>query len=414
MIKQLLLFYFFINGGFLFAQLDFAKNIIADLSSEEFHGRGYVNVGDTRAADYIANLYEKLGAQKLGSSYFQDFTFGVNTFPDTVRITVDGKDLITGVDYIVDPATPSINKSYELVYCPPSGWNTVPKLHVGRNDVCFVFDAGKTKDKDSLKLMASYMRQANTIAPVIRIQDTKLTWSVATELRDRALIEVLRDRWDTTAKRIHLNIHASFKAKHTARNVVGLIPGKNKKKFVVVTAHYDHLGRMGSSTYFPGANDNAAGTAQLLNLMKFYSQNQPKYSIVFIAFAAEEAGLIGSKYFVGNPLIDLKKIRFLINLDIMGTGEEGITVVNATKHKKEFGLLQKINDDKKYLVQVKARGEAANSDHYWFTQMGVPAFFMYTMGGSKAYHDVNDKIENLSFSEFEDIASLLRDFIQRL
>ncbi len=77
--------------------------------------------------------------------------------------------------------------------------------------------------------------------------------------------------------------------------------------FLVFSAHYDHLGQMGKDIYFPGANDNASGTSMLLNLAKYYSQNRPKYSVLFIAFGGEEAGLIGSEYYVKNPLVPLSK-----------------------------------------------------------------------------------------------------------
>jgi len=84
-----------------------------------------------------------------------------------------------------------------------------------------------------------------------------------------------------------------------------------------------------------------------------------------IAFGAEEAGLVGSKHFVEHPLFDLKQIRFLLNTDIMGSGEEGITVVNATLFKPEFEKLIELNEEGNYLPQIKSRGPAANSDHYF-------------------------------------------------
>jgi Zn-dependent M28 family amino/carboxypeptidase len=87
---------------------------------------------------------------------------------------------------------------------------------------------------------------------------------------------------------------------------------------------------MGEDTYFPGANDNASGISLLMNLAKYYAANPQEYSIGFICFAGEEAGLVGSHYFTENPLVSLKKVRFLLNTDLAGTGEEGITVVNVT------------------------------------------------------------------------------------
>jgi hypothetical protein len=94
----------------------------------------------------------------------------------------------------------------------------------------------------------------------------------------------------------------------------------------------------------------------------------------------------------------------------MGSGEEGITVVNATLHPEKFATLNQLNAQGQYLKTIKSRGPAANSDHYWFTQKNVPAFFIYTMGENKHYHDVFDTYEALSFSTFNALKQLLIQF----
>lgn len=167
-------------------------------------------------------------------------------------------------------------------------------------------------------------------------------------------------------------------------------------------------------TYFPGANDNASGTAMLISMADYFVENTSEYNIVFIAFAGEEAGLVGSEYFVKNKSMNFSKIKFLINLDIMGSGEEGITAVNGRIHESEFNQLKAINDEKQYLSQVKSRGETANSDHYHFHVKGVPSFFIYTMGPNKNYHDVYDTYEELSFSAYDNIVKLIVDFVEGL
>ena len=165
-------------------------------------------------------------------------------------------------------------------------------------------------------------------------------------------------------------------------NVVGYIKGSlYPDSFIVYTAHYDHLGQMGKDVYFPGANDNASGVSMLLNLASYYEKKRKsteKCSIAFIAFAGEEAGLIGSKYFTEHLLIPLGNMKFLINLDLLGTGNEGMMVVNATEFPRQFALLNGINKKKKYLRKIGERGKARNSDHYWFTEKGVPSFFSFT------------------------------------
>ena len=152
----------------------------------------------------------------------------------------------------------------------------------------------------------------------------------------------------------------------------------------------------------------------LLNLAKQYQFNKPKHNTVFIAFGGEEIGLVGAKHFVENPLFDLGKVKFLINFDISGTGDDGIQVVNGSVYREEFDRLSQINNDQQLLKQVKIRGEACNSDHCIFHMKQVPCFFIYTLGGIQAYHDIYDKAETLPLTEFEDYFELMARFIDDL
>ena len=153
----------------------------------------------------------------------------------------------------------------------------------------------------------------------------------------------------------------------------------------------------------------------LLNLAYHYTHKEPpKKTMVFIAFGGEEAGLLGSKFFVENPIAPLSKINFVMNMDLMGTGDDGAMVVNAKIFPNYFQLLEKINSENDYLLELKQRGKAANSDHYWFSENGIPAFFIYTLGGIKAYHDVEDVAKTLPLTDFEDCFRLIRDFVDEL
>ena len=89
-------------------------------------------------------------------------------------------------------------------------------------------------------------------------------------------------------------------------------------------------------------------------------------------------------------------------------------VVNGAIHEKEFSLLNKINAEEHLVKEIKKRGKAANSDHYWFSENGVPCFFMYTMGGIKAYHDVYDKESTLPLTAYKQVFTLLTEFVKTL
>jgi len=245
--------------------------------------------------------------------------------------------------------------------------------------------------------------------------EDKLTWSVEQQVADYTILQIDKKKIIELPVSYKVNIENKFISSFKTANVCGMVKGTAKPdSFIFITAHYDHLGGMGKDTYFPGANDNASGVTLLLSLAKYYAVHPAKYSIGFILFAGEEAGLVGSKYYTENPLVPLKNIKFLTNTDLAGTGDEGITVVNATEFPNEFVLMNKINDENKYLIKINARGKAANSDHYFFTEKGVPAFFFYTLGGIKAYHDVFDKASTLPLNEQDDLDSLLIKFNEAL
>jgi hypothetical protein len=412
---RLFVFIFFLSASFsLQAQSEYAKKIIADLASPQMHGRGYVMGGDSLAAAYIGAEMDRLGARTFFDQRFQEFSFFVNTFPDTVFMQMDGKALVPGKDFVVDPDCPSVKRSYKVVYCSSRQWHK-SKQYRNDQESLIVLDAGGIKNADSLKMFRALVADVNKTNAVMVVQSQKFTWSVGREQSNKPRFEIMASALDTNARSIQIHVNAKMKARHLTRNVIGWIPAKKKSsKYIVVTAHYDHLGQMGSDACFYGANDNASGVAQMLTLMKYYSENPGKYNMVFIAFAGEEAGLLGSEFYVQHPFFPLKQIRFLFNLDLQGTGEEGATIVNATVFKKEFALLEAINAKEKYLTQIKQRGEAANSDHYYFTKAGVPSFFMYTMGGSKAYHDINDKPEAISMYAFDKVTTLLISFFGKL
>ena len=214
-----------------------------------------------------------------------------------------------------------------------------------------------------------------------------------------------------------LQLDAQLRHDYLTQNLAAIIRGHTQPdSFLVISAHYDHLGTMGKRAYFPGANDNASGVALLLELAAYYArpENQPACSVVFLLFGAEEAGLVGSRYFVAHPLVPLPRIKFLVNLDLLGTGEDGATVVNGKVYGPAYQRLTALNDAHHYLPRLTARGRAANSDHFPFSEAGVPAFFLYTRGGSQAYHDVNDRPAALSLAGFAGAFGLVRDFLAGL
>lgn len=360
-------------------ELAFGRKIVDTLTSPYFWGRGYTNDGMKKAADFIAAQFDSYGLEPLdGKNYFQKFSYPVNTFPGNMQLSINGKELTPGKDFIVSPAARGVKGSGDLMQA------------------------------DSI----DFVNQKKMLQIVLK---DKLTWSVEDAADDFTMIDVDKKSVKGLPNEFNVNIENKVLKDFRTANVCAMIKGTIKPdSFIFITAHYDHLGGMGRDTYFPGANDNASGISLLLNLAHYYAKNPQPYTIAFVCFAGEEAGLKGSKYFTENPLVPLKNIRFLINTDLAGTGEEGITVVNASEFPKEFAMMNSVNDQYQLLVKINPRGKAANSDHYFFTEKGVPAFFFYTLGGITAYHDVFDKAATLPMAEHEDLFKLVVHFNNRL
>ncbi len=444
MLKKLICFLFIVSFcAPLFSQVEYGRNIVKTLCDSSFHGRGYVNGGDKIAAKFIASEFAKLGVkpykskQNKSKEYCQKFIMSVNSFPKEVSCIVNGQKLITGIDFIVHAGSASIHSSLTPLLLQKKDFDDLEKfpiyikskMETGKYNA-FTLDF-EGISKDSLKIVKGIANELNTLLPVIELTDEKFTWTVDQQQLPNAYIYLQKNKYprndlgveitngsgndNANETEIVLNIDALAIEYYSSQNVIAYIKSKKKsKKTVVFTAHYDHLGRMGADTYFPGGNDNASGTAMLLSMAKYFTENPPDFNVLFIAFAGEEAGLLGSKFYTENPTFPLEKMTFLFNLDIMGSGEDGVTIVNATLFEKQFELLQEINKEENLLTVIKSRGPAANSDHYFFTEKGVPAFFMYTSGPNRHYHDVGDTYENLSFSEFADIQKLLVEFAKRL
>lgn len=402
-----------------FSQVEDVKRVVRQLCLPDFHGRGYVNGGDSIAAEYIAGEFQKMGLHSLTPDYFQHFSFPVNTFPGRADFYLEEKKLVVGKDIIVDPASPSYEGTLKYNILQPSDILNADKViqELQRaitgetiNSIALDF---RNVHPDTFKIIREFKYELAQFVPVILIANEKFTWSVSDQQLTNPIFEIQSEIADETP--IKAKLDAVLKKEHQAKNVIGYLPAAKKtKQTIVFTAHYDHLGRLGQDTYFPGANDNASGTAMLIALANHFRRNKINYNILFIAFAGEEIGLLGSKYYVENPIKPIKDISFLLNLDIFGSGEEGITVVNGSVFVEHFDLLTDINEEKQLLTQIKARGYASNSDHYWFTDAGVPSFFIYTMGPNKHYHDTSDTYENLSFAEVNDLTILLSTFIERV
>jgi hypothetical protein len=407
-----------------FAQdLKYARQVVNKLSAPAFKGRGYEQNGALLASSYIAGEFRKSGLSPLNNgSYFQEFKIPVNTFPGKMNVRLNDQLLTPAADYLIDASSPPVHGNYPVHLVLPQDLKNPEKINSlltqAQNAFLGIDLRGASADKSEKQAIQGIIEQLQAgensgIKGLILFTTEKLTW---TTLSFQTKVPVLtinkKDLDPVRVQTIQVDIDAEFIPAFTTRNVAGMVKGSsNSDSTIVISAHYDHLGMMGEKVYFPGANDNASGTAMMLSLARYYAKHPPKYNTVFLAFSGEEIGLLGSKAFVEQPLIPLKQIRFLLNLDLAGTGEEGIKVVNGSIFKTQFDTLKALNDRYKLLPKIDIRGEACNSDHCRFYALGVPCFFMYTQGGIQAYHDIQDRPETLPLTAFEPYFQLITRFL---
>jgi aminopeptidase YwaD len=401
----------------------YARDVISHLCNQKMHGRGFVQHGDLKAANYIRNEFLANGILPFKTGFFQSFPIGINTFPGVMKVALNKMVLVPGRDFIVDPSSPGLIGSFIPVYLNASDvlrgksdtlWNKAG------NKVIIVDARDLATEKAEVKRLWDEWKNSQQfenpykIKALIEVTDEKLVFGAATQIGLIPIIIMKGSACHFPVASLDIQIKNKYLKEYKTQNVVGYIRGMTcPDSFLVYTAHYDHLGMMGKGTFFPGANDNASGTSMILGLSRYFSRHPQRYSVVFIGFTGEEAGLLGSGFFADHPLFNLSNIKFLVNLDLVGTGVDGITVVNASEFPDQFEMLSHLNETGRFPVNIKMRGKACNSDHCPFYTKGVPCFFIYTLGGIAAYHNLDDRPETLPLTAFESLSKLLIAFGER-
>jgi len=213
-------------------------------------------------------------------------------------------------------------------------------------------------------------------------------------------LEKLGDSYFQSFKYNGNNDHGEAK-KGLAYNVLGLIRGtKKSNKFIVVGAHYDHLGIHGKKIY-NGADDNASGTAALFSIANYFKNNPPKNSIIIAAWDGEEIGLLGSKYYVNHPIILQKDILCNINMDMIGRNRQNELYVTGTRHSKVLrdSVVSKLYSNKIKLLTGHDGDDREDdwtysSDHGSFHQKGIP-FLYFGVEDHQDYHRASDTFEKI-------------------
>ncbi|MDY0015417.1 MAG: M28 family peptidase [Bacteroidales bacterium] len=403
----------------------FFRETIATLASPEFHGRGYAFKGDSIAADYIADKFKKFNLEKWTSDYCQPFNINMNVFEGDALVYFGEKF-----------PKPELFENYQIMAysCPMHGsfkvkpikaediFNNKVKTFTPDNNTFLYIDISLLDTKDSLqlkiynKVMETTFLNTLGVRGYILVSKNLLSWRLALgQIKaNHITINITKECLPKKPKNIFINLDSRYIQNYQTQNVCGYVKGKTyPDSFFVFVAHYDHLGHFGKDYIFYGANDNASGTAFIMDLARHYSklENQPDYSIAFLAVTAEEIGLLGSMYYVENRLFPIFNIKTVINFDMVGTGERGITLVCGKAFPEEFKKIEALNNENHYLHKVVDREATTNSDHYPFYKEGAMAFFIYAMGDSGRYHHTSDRLEKMTLGGYTGLFKLITDYI---
>ena len=397
----------------------YLRNHVEYLASDSLKGRRTGTEGEALAADYIASAFQRAGLQPRGTEgYLQPFPVSEGrAIAPATALTINGTPLRLHTDFF--PLSFSAGKSLDAMASisllergEPWFFDVADLLNQNKTNPHFdLADALRSKTTDAAQKGATaffvynsgkaedglqFDSKAGETAPIPVIYLTK---SAATQyLKDPAAL--LRIKATVAVEPVH----------RTGRNVVGYIDNGSATT-VVIGAHYDHLGygedrnslaRGDGSQVHNGADDNASGTAALLELARMAkASNLKKNNYLFIAFSGEELGLFGSKYFTQHPTVDLSTINFMINMDMVGRLNDSSRTLTVGGYGTSpvWGQLYSRQGKEALYKAATYRFDSSGtgpSDHTSFYQKNIPVLFYFT-GLHSDYHRPSDDADKLNY-----------------
>jgi len=213
------------------------------------------------------------------------------------------------------------------------------------------------------------------------------------------------------------SMFTATKGEICSKNVIAWIEGsdpKLKEQYILICAHFDHLGKA-KNVYFPGANDNASGTATVLYLADYFAKNPTKRSLIFACFAGEELGFLGSTHFIKACQESLPKIKYVINFDMVGRYDQGgLSLMGEQSSKILEKTVRKISGTEEISMIPSSRQFFSGSDHFVFYKKNIP-FLCFNTGDDKGnYHRPRDMADSIDFKGMEMIAGFAKQVIMEL
>lgn len=455
-----------ITSDELYKHIDF-------LSSDSLFGRSAGTPFDRVSAKYIKDQFEKSGLELIGDNGYHFFDLITNQYsgPDNSMV-INGKSYTYSNDFATFPFSSSGTLEAPVVFAgfglkienQDMSWNDYKELNVegkwvmllrgdpepdkpesifinqssDRNKVLLAKDQGAKgvilvsgvnyDPQDQLVTMEE--RGYSIGIPVIHIHrniaNLILQGNGKLEKVEKEIIEKRTSKTIETGLVINATTEVLNEIK-TSQNIVAIIRSnteKKNRKYIVIGAHYDHIGMggKGSSSRRPdtisvhnGADDNASGISAMIEIAQKLSENRTNLSrnLIFVAFGAEEQGLIGSRRFIESGIVPVDSIEAMINLDMLGRMTNNTLMVSGVKTAVESeGILHELNTDSTIHLLLSPEGYGP-SDHASFYNKDIPVFF-FTTGVHLDYHTPDDDINLINVDGLSKSASYIYSLIEHL
>ena len=396
------------------------RNHVSWLAADEQEGRAAGSPAAARSAVYLTRHLDAAGLMPAGDNgtYFQHFDIPAPAIEGASTLTI-GNEIF---DVTTLSASPAETHNAALVFA----------------------DADDVEEKIVLMKSDGEIRAevreaaANGAVAVILASDEAIAFDAVPGKLPIAVVIVDKQHYESLALDVfngvmHVEVKADIqKQTKRARNVLALSPGTSGE-MITIGAHFDHLGWGGEGSLAPGvhaihngADDNASGTAMVLELAEMWGANlggplPRERGVLFCFWSAEERGLLGSDYWVENPTIPLERVLANINLDMVGrVGESKITVGSASTGDCFAPALEAMQTyyatseiDFKLNIMSGSLPGGGGSDHMSFHKKSIPAIFFFS-GLHSDYHKPSDDAEKLAYREMAILANGLAEFVGEL
>jgi hypothetical protein len=434
---------------------------VKTLTSAEFDGRLPGSEGYNKAANFVADQFKQIGLKIAGDeNFFQYLTVEYNKIDSPVVFKVITPEEIIfyhhGKDFVLRGFSGSGDFTLPVAFCgygisrPDLGYDDYDKVDV-KDKVVLVFKQNPSwkindqqwgNENPREKSKAAYDHGAKGILFVSRPNDNKPQPLIGSVMHGEgeqlvdfpqfhisidATNELLRGagfsisdcqtRIDEnkspasliTESKAQIKVKANYQKSAITMNVVGLLVGSDpilKNEYLIIGAHLDHVGSQ-AGLLFPGANDNASGSAAVIQLAQAFAKNadKPKRSIVFVLFASEEQGLFGSKYFAENLKPDRDKVVAMFNLDCVGYGDS-IQAGNGKSAPELWRIADSVDEANSNLMVIDT-WSGGGADATPFHEKGIPCLYFVSKYSYEHLHLPTDTPETLNPDLFEKLVKLV-------